>query len=227
MVQQRHLILYSMTAAEQQVFSEFGASGAIPAVAGDALAVVTQNSSGNKIDWYLRRSVSYRAAYDPSTGVVHSTAEVALRNDAPPSGEPAFVIGGFGRLPTALGENRTYLSVYSALQLDGVTVDGVPVAFSAQEELGRNVYSAFLVLPPRSTTTVILRLDGAIEGGARYDLTVRGQPTVVPDQLDVQIDGADGWSPQPAPSVTIAGRSARFSGVETHDIEVTTDLLKP
>jgi uncharacterized protein DUF4012 len=189
-----HLHAYATDSEQQALFRDIGIDGALPAPGGgDSLAVVNNNAVGNKIDLYLHRTVDYSATWDPDTGEVEATATVTVRNDAPSSGLPAYVIGSplepESRPPS--GTNRTYLSIYSPLALDGATVDGAPVMLEPQRELGRNVYSLFLDVPPdRATRTLELRLVGRVDPGDRYELTVANQPLVVPDDITVTVDAA-------------------------------------
>lgn len=209
----RHLQLASTHPAEQRFFERIGAAGAVPPVRGDGLGVVTQNFNGNKIDWFLRRSYSYDAAYDPATGEVTSTLEIRLRNDAPADGLPRAVIGfgGFaapGQPQTAFGENLLLLSVYSPLELEDMTVDdGQVLQLSKQNELGRRVYSALVSVKSKSTRTVTVKLAGRVQPGD-YRLDVSIQPTVAPDEATLSVTLPDGWQ------VEAVGGGAAASGRE-------------
>ena len=90
-----------------------------------------------------------------------ATAEIALRNEAPISGEPAYLIGNLVDAPT--GTNRTWLSVYSPLDLVGLTVDGQEVEVDAGGELGRNVWSVFIDIPPGAEAIVEVELEGEVD----------------------------------------------------------------
>ena len=174
-----HVVLHSTDDGEQAVFEQIGASGALPAVEGDFLGVITQNASGNKIDWFLRRTVDYDVR-PGSDGTVAATLTVTLHNGAPATGLPDYVIGGSGAAPTAPGVNRMILSIYSALDL----VDA-SIALDAERELGRNVYSAFVDLAPGETRTITVELTGVVDGEYRVD--VHRQPLVVPDDVTVRV----------------------------------------
>ena len=90
---EKHIMLWSNRPKEQQLFEDIGAAGAVAPVEGDFLGLVTQNASGNKIDYFLRRSVDYQVELDPGSGRLRATATVTLSNDAPASGLPLGVIG--------------------------------------------------------------------------------------------------------------------------------------
>ena len=207
----RHLVAHSRRPREQALFERLGLTGALPPVAGDALALVTQNASGNKIDWFLRRHLTYRAEVDPATGAVTATATVRLRNLAPASGLPHYVIGGTGPNPTRRGENRMLLSLYTPLELEAAAVDGRPVALRSERELGRFVHGTTLTIPPGGEVVVELRLRGAVPTGGRYVLDVRAQPTVTPDEVVVDVR---------SPAGPVA--EARFAA--DRDRRITADL---
>lgn len=194
----RHLQLASTRPAEQRFFEHIGAAGAVPALRGDFLGVVTQNYNGNKIDWFLKRSYRYEAGYDPASGEVDSRLEIELRNDAPAAGLPRSVIGYGGALvptqpATQDGENLMLVSVYSPLLLEAMTVDGEAVEPSQENELGRRVYSAMVSVPSRSTRTVRLELSGRIRSGHDYRLDVLRQAMVSPDEAAIAVSFGDGW----------------------------------
>jgi hypothetical protein len=155
--------------------ASFGLDGRMPPLRGDFLAVVTQNSSGNKIDWFLRRSTSSEVRYDPDSGATTSEVTVTLKNLAPRSGEPDVVIGGLGPDASRRGENRVYLSVYSPLALTHATAAGATLAMKREQEVGRNVYSAFLTVPAGGELVVRVGLRGEIHSGAGYRLDLRHQ----------------------------------------------------
>jgi len=203
-VRAKHLELHSVRAPEQALIAQIKATGGLPAVNDDFFAVVGQNGSESKIDWYLHRGVTYRPTFDPATGAVHATASVTVQNDAPSSGEPAYILGGADPLvPVSPGQNRMYLSFYSPLGLAGATVDGRPVQMESELEGGRFVYSLFVTVAPKAQLTVELRLVGRVSPGSTYRLDVAAQPTIHPDQFDAVVAAAPGWSvsgPAPASS---------------------------
>jgi hypothetical protein len=182
-VREGHLLLHSTQDDEQQLFADLRVDGAMPPVHGDALAVVTQNASGNKIDWFLHRSVDYDVTVDGS-GVTQADLTITLTNDAPTTGEPEYVIAGSGSDPTPPGDSRLILSVYSPLGLDDATID-----LDREQELGRNVYSGFVTVGSGATTTIHLSLSGRVAMDDGYRIDVRRQATVVPDDVSITVNG--------------------------------------
>jgi hypothetical protein len=60
------------------------------------------------------------------------------------------------------GTSRLWVSFYSALALDGVTLDGAASGLSDGSEEGWNVYSGFVDIPAGATVTFELHLKGAV-----------------------------------------------------------------
>lgn len=181
-----HLSVWLRSEPGQELIERLGADGAVPAVRGDGLGVVTQNAGGGKIDVFMERTVRYDARVDAGTGATTATAQVTLRNEAPSSGEPAYLIGNLVDAPT--GTNRTWLSVYSPLDLVGMTIDGEPVEVETERELGRNVWSVFVDIPPGAAASIVVELEGTIDlsaGTYRWDLLP--QTTVRPDAVTAAV----------------------------------------
>ena len=82
----KDLLLQSTSPATEGLIRQIGAAGAFsPPADSDFLAITTQNARGNKIDWYLRRSIHYQVSYLPTTGAISARVTVSLRNLAPVS----------------------------------------------------------------------------------------------------------------------------------------------
>jgi hypothetical protein len=205
------LMMTTFDGASRSFFEQLGSTGAFPAaVPGeDFLSLRTSNGGANKIDVFLHRSLDYAVRYDAATGAADITATVTLRNDAPASGLPDYVIGntpslkGLPQQPK--GTNSLDLSLYAAGDLVDSTRDGQPIGTQNQVELGHHVYSVRVVLPPTSTTTLVFHLRAALTVGA-YRLQVVPQPAVVADQLAVRVaapgatvTGSTGWPVPPGP----------------------------
>lgn len=183
--------LWSFHQNEQPFLSELGIDGAFPKVdGGDLLAVTTQNAGNNKIDAYLHTSIVDRVTFDPSTEAERSVVRVKLTNDAPASGLPPEVIDSSTAPP---GTNKTWLSVYSPLSLDDVTVDGTPSTMSAARELGVWVYSTYVNIAPGTSATVRVALFGRVATGSTLRVSVRLQPSANPELAQVQVTSAGPW----------------------------------
>jgi hypothetical protein len=193
MVRERRLQLAATEPIEQDLFEAIGADGALPPPDGsDAFMVAHQNFGNSKIDAYLQRSVDYDVRVDPSTGAVASTATITMRNDAPPDGLPRIVIGNGRDAP--FGTNLMVLSLYSPLELTGAELDGADLTMIRSNEAGLATYTARVDVPPLSTRTLTVSLEGGVDLSAgRYDLTVMPQAMVNPDEISVDVAVVDGW----------------------------------
>ena len=195
----RHLLLHSPHEGEQDFFERIGADGSVEAETMDAVGIVGQNFNGNKIDYFLRRNLTYDVEWDPGTGKVTGSVEVAMENQAPASGLPRSVIswGGdvsFGQSPVKDGENLSFVSLYGMLPITDLTLDGEPVdALRNGVELGYQVQDLYVLLPSGGRRVLRAAVEGQVEPGSRYTFEVLRQPTAVPDGYDVRIRLADGW----------------------------------
>lgn len=192
-VAEKHLMLASTHPNEERALLDLGVAGAMAPVRGDFLGVVTQNAGGNKIDWFLRRAVDYRADLDPTTGRIRSKVRVTLRNEAPTKGPPPYVIGNLTTPPLPTGTNKSYLSVYSPLLLTGARVDGAQLFMESELERNRHVYSTYVTIPPGGQAVVELDLQGRLDAGADYRLGVHRQPFLAPDALTTALQVPKGW----------------------------------
>jgi hypothetical protein len=187
-VRGRHLFIYSADLHEQRFLRERGIAGEMPPVVSDFFGVVTQNASGNKIDWFFHRTINYDARVQKDG--LHATVTLTLRNDAPPTGEPDYVIAGAGALPPQRGVNRMILSIYSPHVLRNATRDGAPLKFDPARELDRNVYSIFVDVAPNSEATITLTLDGFLDKPSAYKLVMFEQPLPRPDEVHTHVRAA-------------------------------------
>jgi len=185
-----------------------GATGWIdPVVEGDTVMVTTANAGGSKIDLFLHRRETYDVTWDPETGKVTATLKLALENTAPAEGWPDYVIGNAIGLPR--GTNRSYVSIYSPFTLAESRVGGQPAPLQAETELGRNVYSTFVDIPPGGTVEIELDLTGTVEG-RRYELDLPVQPFATADEIAVRVEVAGG-GPVTSREATVEGNVAEWS----------------
>lgn len=183
---ERAVMVWSARPAEQAWIGRSVASGAVPDVARPFAFAVVNNTAGNKIDYYLDRSVTY--ALSPCRrGLRRATVTVQLRNDVPVDGSlPAVVTGRLDRPAggSPRGATSLLVSVYvtRGAALRGATLDGVSVELFAGRERGHPVFVHRLELPPGRQRTLVLRLEEPAWPGAPEVLVqslVRPQTTVV------------------------------------------------
>jgi hypothetical protein len=188
-VADHHLLLWSPSPAEQRLYADVGADGALRAspAATDFVAVVNNNAGGNKLDWFLRRSSDYRARIG-ADGAIEATVDVTLRNDAPTAGLNDYVRGVPGPVSSTT-TNRTFVSVYTPWALQRATLDGAAVPMESQLEGGVRVYSLFTDVPAGATVHLVLQLRGRPADGKPYVLDIHRQPLVQPDAFTAHVPG--------------------------------------
>lgn len=240
MVDGRHLQLFSSRDAEQRFFEHIGADGSVRRTEPDGIGIVGQNFNGNKIDYFLRRSLSYDVTWDPSTGVVEGSVEVRLENLAPASGLPHSVIGWGGdlsanQLPVADGENLHYLSIYSGTRLSDITVDGVPAELNrVLPDLGYEAQDLYVRIPSQGTVVVHATVRTQVEPGSRYALEVLRQGTATPDRVALRVRVPDEWRISAATqtaevddgTVVLVGNAETPLELEVHVDAVRRSLLE-
>jgi UDP-N-acetylmuramyl pentapeptide phosphotransferase/UDP-N-acetylglucosamine-1-phosphate transferase len=193
-----HITLAFERPDEQALARRIEVAGRVPGVRSDSVLVTTQNAAGNKLDYYLRRHVNYGLRLDPVGGGrdarVQGRLDVRLDNTGPDSGLPQYVIGPYDSRFVA-GENRSYVSVYTPLAATAAAFDGHPEPVYSGTELGRNVYSAFLSIPARSSRTLAVDVSGSVhlDGDGWYTLALLPQPMVHPDDVTVTLEAPSGW----------------------------------
>ncbi|MHB8468115.1 MAG: DUF4012 domain-containing protein, partial [Acidimicrobiales bacterium] len=189
----KHLLMASTRVDEETGLKELGVAGALPPVVDDALAVFTTNATANKIDWYLRRSITYDATVGGDAE--RAVLTVSLTNDAPAAGQSQAVIGTLYFPALAPGTSRLILSILTPLTGVGATVDGRRISLAVAHELGRNILSLGVDVPSGGTRLVRIELTGSRRAGD-YQLDIGEQPTSTPDHFEISVRGE-----RPTPTV--------------------------
>lgn len=186
---EQRVLVWTSDKSTESLIAQTNYAGTIPDDQRPFVGVVLNNLVGGKLDYYLRRSVSYqRIGCDASRDMVVS---VTLTNTAPATGLPATVTGrldlrngaGAGEgANIAPGDNRTLLDYYATpgAQLTSVTIDGEPATAAVLHDRGHPVYRFDLELPHGTSREVVLHLSEPAGVGA---VQVWRQPGVVPAQI--------------------------------------------
>ena len=196
LVDEGRIVGWAAASDEQEYFADLGLTGSLPSIdRSDGIAVVFNNAGANKLDVYLERDVAYEARIDTATGAATATATVTLTNNGPSSGFPDGVIGNYTGDPT--GTNRVLVSLYSALPVTSASAqspngDTTDVQVQVGTEAGWLTGSAFIVVPPGESVTLVYELAGTVPLEDGYSLAVRPQPIVIDEQLDVSVVDSDG-----------------------------------
>jgi len=148
--------------------------------------VVVNNAAGNKIDYYLDRTVRYSA--DNCVGPLRATAvAVTLTNNLPPGKYPPYIDSRSDPNPTGPpGTSRSLVSLYATrgAQLRSVELNGVAVQVTTGMELGHSVYTANVQLPPGVPKVLLFQL---VEPTAAGVARVPVQPLVRPMATSVNV----------------------------------------
>lgn len=185
-----HLSAYATRSAEQAAIELVGIDAGLPALAGrDGIGLTLDNAAGNKIDSFLNVDVQYRAVVDEGSGSTEATATVTIRNTAPSSGYPDYVIGNLLDLPR--GTARFHLGLLTALDFESAELDGSRVGLSRSEERGWNVLARTIDIPAGATTVLSVRLRGTVTAGPS-SLVVRPPALARPVQWDIAVENSGG-----------------------------------
>jgi len=184
---ERRLLVYSTTPSVEHDLQQTSLSGAIPRTSRPYVGLSIVNDGGNKLDYYLDRSLTWQRTGCGSTRQV--TVTVALTNNAPASGLSSYVTARSDRhsFPVKPGDNRLEVSYYatSGAAMTAVDVNGQPSTASIAADLGHPVFTVDLELPRGTTRTITFHLT---EPAGRGSPLVLRQPLVRP--LHVTLDDA-------------------------------------
>ena len=175
-----HLFLWSAHPTDQARLAATLVGGTLPTQDSPYLSVLTQNYGGDKLDFYVRRSVRVTRQRD---GRLQLT--VVLRNTAP-LGLPDYmtVRSDNPSPPLPYGQAKVGLTVYGALssEIGQVKVDGRQALMSFDHDHGHLLGTLNLELPRGKDVTVTLLLTEP-----RGVLVYRQQPLVIPDTLALDL----------------------------------------
>ena len=207
----RHFQVWMRDAAEEAYVSSLQLSGAVPDNRNDNFGFMVNNASGNKIEWFLHRSIRYESVVDFRSGKVKSIATVTLRNDAPKDGLPDYIIGNsVGDIEVPRGDSRLYVSMYTPLEVEKARMDDTKLPVIRQNELGRNVYSSWIVIPSGKEIKLVYELTGEVPmANATYKLDLWNQPLVRADDTTVSVRSEQGDSTEIAAPRSLGGEVSR------------------
>ena len=229
---EKHLSVWLADEKAQRLVHRAHADAAIPTPGDDLSLVTTQNAGENKLDTYLQRTVRYHVKIVPDPDGRHvqvvARLEVAFENTAPADGLPQEVLGP-NRADIGAGVNRSYVTVYSPLQVWKSTLDRAPSSVRAQRELGYWAYAKYLELGPDSTQHLDVHLAGKVRLGpdGRYRLHVVRQPLAVRDHTEVVVEVPRGWRLDGAQGLRrLDARHARYAGRPDRDLVLSVALRR-
>ena len=185
-VHERRIMVYSADEGEQKLLAGAGLTHEVEETQVPYAEVVVGNLAGNKIDYYLKRSITYRA--DTCEGDRRkAVVEVELTNTVEDLSLPPYVVGSLGNPQVQLpnGTNFASVTLYATAgaNLESVTVDGDPMLYSSGTERGHPVVTGQVRIPPGKTVTLKYQLDEPTAAGTPQ---VPVQPLV--DEPEVTVE---------------------------------------
>lgn len=184
---QRRLLVWSAHPAEEKLLAATPLGGVLPRGGGPYAEAVVINAAPSKIDYYLKRTVTYTAG--ACTGRQRrSTVTIQLTNAVPPGVRSAMVTpplrGPHGQLP--VGSSKLLVALYATpgAQLVGATIDGRLLLLAPAVERTHPVFTAAVDIGPGATRTIVIHLlEPTVPGRA----TVPVQPLVQPQLTRVAV----------------------------------------
>ncbi|MGQ0680167.1 MAG: DUF4012 domain-containing protein [Actinomycetota bacterium] len=174
--------------AKQGVLEGLGIAGELrPEPGADYLMVVANNAGGNKLDYYSRRKITYRAHLGRGTGF-QGDVSVEISNTAPDSGLPPYILGLYPEFPPGL--LRAYTSVFmpqtATLRAAGINLEASP-DLDGHREKGLQAVSTFVPVESRSKSLLQLSTARRMQAPGEYRLIVQQQASLHPDQFELEI----------------------------------------
>jgi Protein of unknown function (DUF4012) len=172
-VDERRLLVYTSNPATQQALAAQPISGEIPITTKPYMGVVVNDSSANKLDYYLDRSVTYSRS---SCSAGAATVTVTLHSTTPKSGLPSYVRG--------TGQDSLLVSLYGTnhSSVASATIDGKVAFIDSESERGHTVTTTSVPLNPGQSRTLVFHVHEPRATGPLMTLT---QPLVRPLHLTV------------------------------------------
>lgn len=205
LVEAGHLLVHAEDDRVQGALREAGATGELGDGSSDLVSVIVNHGSASKVDFYAERRISHKVSLR-ADGSARSELEVWLRNDAPTSGPPRYVIGPNNPRLDA-GDNLANVSVYAGR---GSEFTQTPAAAPdlpsfTETELGYTVTDGWVLLGSGEEQT---RRYGwwtpdawsvTADGHIAYDLLFQGQTTIRPTAVTIQVHVPQGLEPVSIP----------------------------
>ncbi|MFD1536117.1 DUF4012 domain-containing protein [Nonomuraea guangzhouensis] len=189
LAEERRIQVWSRRDTEEQRLETTPLSGVLPEKPGPFAGLVINNSGGNKLDYYLKRSLRYELASCRPDGQRVTKVRVRLTNDVPHRKLPTYVTSRLDHpdRPRAVGSNLLWVSMYTGAgaQNGGVRINGKLVKVVKEVERSHPVYSTMLELAPGQSKTLEYLL---LEPASTAPPLVPVQPLAHPQQTRIMQD---------------------------------------
>ncbi|HEY5248499.1 MAG TPA: DUF4012 domain-containing protein, partial [Dermatophilaceae bacterium] len=176
---ERRLLVWSANPALQADLAQTPVSGIVPKTNAPYVGMSIVNDGGNKLDYYLDRSLTWtRTGCGPTRA---TTVTITLTNDAPASGLSSYVTARLDKHPYKVkpGDSRLAISYFATqgAQLQSVTIAGRPGIGRSGTQNGHPVYTVDFELPRGTSRTLVIHL---VEPAGTGPPIVLRQPLVRP-----------------------------------------------
>jgi hypothetical protein len=165
---QQRLLVWSADPAVEKELAATSYGGVIAKDNRPLSAVILNNTSGGKLDFYLTRTLNYHRS---GCGVTRDVlVTITLRNNAPATGLPTYVTGRLDDAPANAmpGDYSALLDYYATAgaQLLSVSLNDQPVTASLKSDRGHPIFRMSLELTRSKTQTIVLHLQEPAGSGA-------------------------------------------------------------
>jgi hypothetical protein len=241
----RHIQVFSDDPVMQRGLIATPVAGTLrpPGADDDLVSVVVNSAAGSKVDFYQERSIRYDVEL-LDDGSAAGTLDLTLRNDAPASGQPPYVIGPFRSLGEGAGpilpnlvagESVALVNVYCGADCvpQQARLDGTPVSVGTDVDLGMRYVQHYYSIRSGDQHTLRVRWDdpGAWEGnssGGIYGMTFTNQITIRPARLTLTIAPPEGMRVVSVSApLRIEGNSVVYRGEPGPRLDVEMEFGPP
>lgn len=177
---EQRLLAWTRDPTVEQLLQQTTYAGAINDTGRPLSALIVNNASAGKLDYYLTRTIDYvRTGCGPTRDV---SVTFTLTNKAPGRGLPGYVADRLDAHPPPTakrGDSHVIVDYYATggAALRSVTINGKSATTDVSDTLGRTVFRFDLELPRTVTQTVQLTLQ---EPAAHGEPQIWRQPGVMP-----------------------------------------------
>ena len=188
-----HIKIYAADPADQALLTDLGLTADPETVDGPLQLAFNNNNSGNKLDFFLRRSQTISIQLD-AAGTARVATTMELTNDLPRHGRRAVVRAG---VRTGLAFGRSRMSMHFLLPQGArkphLSVDGVAREHFIGRDSGAPMVWDIVEIAPEATVTVHLtyEIPDAVDGG-NFRFTLWPQATARPDRYSLELLATDG-----------------------------------
>lgn len=187
---ERRIAVWSSSEANQKLLAQTPLAHEIPDDAAPYAEVVVNNLAGNKMDYYLRRAITYTADRC-TTSKRNSTVTIKLTNDAPDTPLPEYVAGAGGlspsvplKMPSGSMLTSVRLIATKGAELVSAFSNDQQMPVFSNTERGHPSFEVQVAIPPRQSGELTFHLtEPTSPGVARVPV----QPLVDKVMPDVQV----------------------------------------